>query len=112
MLLGRLSASLFENLLIGKGATGKKQGHRIVRARYAAKRAGYGLKKNLILLPHPLTNFEIQKYYKNEWRFNCLFSRDNLPKKTKNSASVLNLDEHADVSTHWIALFCRKNEIV
>ena len=28
--------------------------------------------------PHPLTNFEIQKYYQNEPRFNKVFSRDNL----------------------------------
>ena len=32
------------------------------------------------MLPHPLTNFEIQKYYKNEPRFNGVYSRDNLPK--------------------------------
>ena len=31
--------------------------------------------------PHPLTNFEIQKYYQNESRFNGIYSRDNLPKK-------------------------------
>ena len=33
--------------------------------------------------PHPLTNFEIQRYYKNEPRFNGFFSRNNLPKKSK-----------------------------
>ena len=27
---------------------------------------------------HPLTNFEIQKYYRNELRFNDIYSRDNL----------------------------------
>ena len=26
--------------------------------------------------PYPLTNFEIQKYYQNEPRFNVIFSRD------------------------------------
>ena len=26
--------------------------------------------------PHPLTNFEIQKYYQNEPRFNGLYSGD------------------------------------
>ena len=31
--------------------------------------------------PHPLTDFEIQKYYENEARFNGVFSRNNLPKK-------------------------------
>ena len=25
---------------------------------------------------------------------------------------VINLDEYADVGTHWIALFCNRNEIV
>ena len=34
-----------------------------------------------LISPHPLTNFEIQKYYKNEPRFNGVFSRNNLPKK-------------------------------
>ena len=30
--------------------------------------------------PHRLTNFEIQKYYQNEPRFNGVYSRDNLPR--------------------------------
>ena len=34
-----------------------------------------------LMSPHPLANFEIQKYYKNEPRFNGVFSRNNLPKK-------------------------------
>ena len=42
--------------------------------------------------PHPLTYFEIQKYYKNEPRFNGVFSRNNLPKKIKDGAYVTNLD--------------------
>ena len=62
--------------------------------------------------PHPLTNFEIQKYYKNEPRFNGVFSTDNLPKKIKDGAYVINLDEHADTGTHQIALFCSRNAIV
>ena len=49
---------------------------------------------------HPLTDFEIQKYYQNEPRFNGVFSRDNLPEKTKDGAHVINLDEYADVGTH------------
>ena len=32
---------------------------------------------------HPLTDFEIQKYYENESRFNGVHSRNNLPKKNK-----------------------------
>ena len=62
--------------------------------------------------PHPLTNFEIQKYYENESRFNGVFSRDNLLKKIKDGAYVINLDEHEDIGTHWIALFFKKNKIV
>ena len=62
--------------------------------------------------PHPLTNFEIKSCYQNEPRFNGVFSRDNLPKKVKDGAYVINLDEYADTGTHWIALFCNKNEIV
>ena len=34
-----------------------------------------------LIPPHPLTNFGIQKYYKNEPRFNGVFARNNLPKK-------------------------------
>ena len=45
-------------------------------------------------------------------RFNGVFSRDNLPKKIKDGAYVINLDEHADTGTHWIALFCKKNEVI
>ena len=65
-----------------------------------------------LILPHPLTNFEIQRYYENEPRFNGVYSRNNLLLKIKDGASVINLDEYADVGTHWIALFCNKNEIV
>ena len=62
-------------------------------------------------LPHPLTNFEIKEYYKNEPRFNGVYSRDNLPKTIKNGAYVINLDEYAGVDTHWIALYVQNNEI-
>ena len=33
--------------------------------------------------PYPLTNFEIEKVYENEPRFNGVSSRDNMPKKIK-----------------------------
>ena len=61
------------------------------------------------MLPHPLTNFEIQKYDQNEPRFNGVFSRNNLTTKIKDGAYVINLDEYEDTGTHWIALFCKKN---
>ena len=30
--------------------------------------------------PHPLNNFELQKYYQHEPKFNGLYSRNDLPK--------------------------------
>ena len=62
--------------------------------------------------PHPLTNFEIRNYYENESRFNGVYSRNNLPKIIKNGAYVINLDEYADVGTHWIALYVKNNEVI
>ena len=62
------------------------------------------------MLPNPLTNFEIQKYYQNEPRFNGVYSRDNLP-KIKDGAYVINLDEYSDIGTHWVALYVRNNDV-
>ena len=64
-----------------------------------------------LMPPHSLTNFEIQKYYQNEPRFNGVFSINNLPNKIKDGAYIINLDEYGDVGTHWIALFCNRSEI-
>ena len=55
--------------------------------------------------PHPLTNFEIQKYYKNQSKFNSVYSRDNLPKTIKDGAYVINLNEYSDIGTHWVTLY-------
>ena len=54
--------------------------------------------------PHPLTPFEIKKYYLNELTFNGVYSRDNLTDKIKDGAYVINLDDYSDIGTHWIAL--------
>ena len=59
--------------------------------------------------PHPLTNFEIQKYYQNEPRFNGVYSRVNLP-KIKDGAYVVNLDEYSNVGTHWVALYVHNDD--
>ena len=78
MLLGTLGASLLGHLLTG--------GKGIMRAGHGIVRAGSGIKKNKLnsLLPfHPLTNIEINEYYKNEPRFNGVYSRNNLPNKIK-----------------------------
>ena len=60
--------------------------------------------------PHPLTNFEIQKYYQNEPNFNGVCSTDNLS-KIKDGAHVINLDGYSDVGTHWVALWVDNNDV-
>ena len=51
------------------------------------------------------------KYYENESRFNGVYSKDNLPNKIKDGADVINLDEHSDIGTHWIAFYVKNNDI-
>ena len=41
----------------------------------------------------PLNNFEIQKYYQNEPRFNGVYSRNNLP-KIRDGVYVINRNEY------------------
>ena len=59
------------------------------------------------MLPHPLTNFEIQKY-ENERKFNGVYSRDNLP-GIKDGAYIINLDEYSGIWTHWVSLWVNNN---
>ena len=53
-----------------------------------------------------------KRYYQNKRRFNGVYSRNNLSKKLKDAVYVINLDQYADVGTHWMALFCNRSEIV
>ena len=65
--------------------------------------------------PYPLTNFEIQKYYQSEPRFNGVYSRDNLPERNsfeiKDGAYIIILDEYSDIGTHWVALYAVNNNV-
>ena len=61
------------------------------------------------MLSHPLTNFEILKYYQNEPRVNGAYSRDNLQKE--DGAYVINLDEYSDIGSHWVALYVQNNDV-
>ena len=61
--------------------------------------------------PHPLTNFEIQKYYQNEPKFNSVCSKNNLP-KIRDGAYLINLDEHKSIETRWMALYVNGNNII
>ena len=74
----------------------------------------------MTLPPHPLTNFEIQEYYRNEPRFNRVFSKDNLPNTirpkglgsaVKNGAYVVNLDEYHNIGTPWVALYVNNKTV-
>ena len=58
-----------------------------------------------------MTNIEIQKNYQNESRFIGVYSRDNFPKSIKDGAYAINLDEYADIGTHWIALYVSNNHV-
>ena len=99
MVLGTLEASLLGNMLAGKSNVragyGNEEGKGMLRAGSGSKK-----KKKILLPPHLLRNFEIQKYYQNQSRFNGFFSRDNLANKIKVGAYVINLDEYANTSTH------------
>ena len=60
--------------------------------------------------PHPLTNFEIQKYYQNEPKFNGVYSGNNLP-KIKDGVYIINLDEHKSIATHWTAFYVNAENV-
>ena len=60
-----------------------------------------GLQKTKLFNSHPLNNFEIQKYYQIEPRFNGVYSGDNLLNKIKDKAYVINLDGCSNIGTRW-----------
>ena len=107
MLLGTLGASLLGNLLTG-GKGVMRAGNGTVRAESRSKKK----KLNSLLPFHPLTNIEISEYYKNEPRFNGVYSRNNLPNEIKKGAYVINLDEYEHTGTHWVSLFVKANEVI
>ena len=95
MLLVSLAASLVENMLTGKGViqeeTAISQGHEAnifeqgtIRADKEAISASQECRtiragrSGVSVLPHPLTNFEIQQSYQNESRFDGVYSINNL----------------------------------
>ena len=61
--------------------------------------------------PHLLTNFEIQKYYENEPKFNGIYSRNNLT-KIKGGSYKINLDECESIGTPWIDLHVNDNNVI
>ena len=67
--------------------------------------------KGFLMPPHPLTNFEIQRYYQNEPKFNGVYSRDNLHDKINDGAYIINFDEYSDTGTHWVALYVYNDDV-
>ena len=63
------------------------------------------------MLPHSLTNFEIQKYYQNEPKFNGVYSINNLT-KIKEGTYAMNLDKHESIGTHGIALYVNGDNMI
>ena len=61
--------------------------------------------------PHPLSNFEIEKHYQNQPKFNGVYSRNSLLKK-KDGRYGINLDEFKSKETHWIALYVNGNNAI
>ena len=61
-------------------------------------------------MPHPLSNFEIQKYYQNESKFNGVYSRNNLA-KIKDEAFIINPDESESIGTYWVTLYVNYNNV-
>ena len=55
-----------------------------------------------------LTNFETQKHYENQPKFNGVYSRNNSA-KVKNGTYVINLDECKSIRTLWIAWYVNGN---
>ena len=67
--------------------------------------------QGFLIPPHPLTSFEIQKYYQIEPRFNGVYSKDNVPDKIKDGTYVINFNEYSDIGTHSIALYSLNNNV-
>ena len=59
--------------------------------------------------PHPLTNFESQKY-QNEPRFNGVYSINDVP-SIKDGVSLINLDEYKSIGTHWKVLYMNGDNV-
>ena len=62
------------------------------------------------MAPYALNNFEMQKCYQNEPKFNGVYSRNNLS-KIKNGVYIINLDEYEPIETHWIALYVNAKNV-
>ena len=84
--ISKLGASLLGNLLTGKGT---------FRAGKDTDRAGQYFQCHLMLYQI----LKCKSIIKNEPKFNCVYSRNNLP-KLKDVAYVIHLDEYESILSH------------
>ena len=63
------------------------------------------------MLPHALTNFEMQKCYQSEPKFNSVFSRNNLP-KIKEWTYLINLDKYKSIEMHCIVFYLNGENVL
>ena len=97
MLLDTLGASLLTGRVMYRAGN---QGQGMFRA-------GQGIKKKSLIPFQPLTNFEIQEYFKDVKGFNGVYSRNNLP-NLKKGAYIINLNHSKNTGTHWVVIFVKK----
>ena len=116
MLLDTLGDSLLGNLLTGgKGIMRAGEGSVASRAKgEGIVRAGEGSKEKpkFTFTFSSVNKLEISEYYKDEPRFNGVYSRNNLPKTIKKGTYVINLDEYENTGTHWVSLFVKANKVI
>ena len=60
--------------------------------------------------PHPVSNFEIQRYYQNESKFNDVYARNNLF-KINYEAYVTDLNEYKSIENRWKALYVNAENV-
>ena len=66
--------------------------------------------KKVLIPPHPLTNFQIQKYYQINLDL-MEFILEIIYLKIKDGEYVINFDEYSDIRTHWIDLYAINNHV-
>ena len=105
MTLCTLGASLLGNTLSGKGVIATGRRWHIIKAGKVklVKLVNCLSSTGFLILPCPLTNFEIQRY-KNEPKFSGVYSRNNLP-KIKGEPYVMDLDNYKSIGTHQKASY-------
>ena len=62
------------------------------------------------MLPHSLTNFEMEKNSQSKLKFDGVYSRNNLT-KIKDWVYVINLDEYKSIGAYWVAFYVNAKNV-